>query len=169
VSKKMSLFLGLFGALLLGLGIGLYAQSNSGAKLAKLYEEKADLSKMDLILLNTRVEVLQEMLKDDLSLPLAPTSVSYDAESQKIRTAVFIDATYLSKVNAAQLSKALTTRATALCVAPALAEGNRRYIFIFPPPKDYCVVSFFTPAWGRAGDIQTKEVASFEDGKLTMK
>ena len=74
MGTKLSLFLSLSVAVLLGLVIGLYAQSNTGAKLSKLSEEKAEISKMDLILLNSRVAALQQLLKDDLSLPSVPAS-----------------------------------------------------------------------------------------------
>jgi hypothetical protein len=166
VSSKMNLFLSLFAATLFGFVAGLYAQSTSGAKLAKLSEEKADITKMDLILLNTRVAVFQEILKDELSLPLIPTNITYDSEKQKIRTSVYVDPAFLAKVNVAQLSKTLDSRATALCIAPALAEGNFHYMFPVQPATEYCVIRFFTHALDGAGHVQAKDVATFEDGTL---
>jgi len=131
--------------------------------------EKADITKMDLILLNTRIAVLQQMLKDDLSLPLVPTSISYDAEKQKILTSVYVDPAFLAKANVAQLSKTLNSRATGLCIAPELAEGNLPHLFPVQPPREYCVIRFFTHTLDGAGQAQTKDVASFEDGKLSLK
>jgi hypothetical protein len=168
VSNKMNQFLSLFAATLFGLVVGLNAQSTSGGRLAKLSDEKAEISKMDLILLNTKIAVLQQMLKDDLSLPLAPTGITYDPDKQKIRTSVYVDPAFLAKVNATQLSKTLDSRATDLCVAPTLAEGNFRYLVPVGPPKEYCAVWFYTYTLDRAGHVQTKDVARFEDGKLTM-
>lgn len=75
MTKKLHVLLSFLAAMLLGLVVGLYAQSNA-VRLAKLSEEKAEISKMDLVLLNTRVQVLQQMLKDDLALPLTPTSLA---------------------------------------------------------------------------------------------
>jgi hypothetical protein len=166
---KLSLFLSLSGAALLGLVIGLYAQSNTGAKLSKLSDEKAEISKMDLILLNSRVAALQQLLKDDLSLPFVPTSFSYDVEKQKIRTSVYIDPAFLAKVGASQLNKALDYRATGLCITPAQAEGNFGYMIPVQPPREYCAIRFFTLALDAGGHAQTREVASFEDGKLILK
>ncbi len=169
MSNKVNAFLRLFLVMLLGVVLGVYAQTNSRAKLSTLSEERADVSKMDLILLNTRIAVLQQMLKDDLSLPLVPTSISYDADKQKIRTSVYVDPAFLAKTNPAQLSKALESRATNLCVAPALAERNFRYLVPVGPPDGYCAISFFTHSLDAAGHVQTKEVASFDGGQLTVR
>ena len=168
MNKTIRLILSLFVAVFLGLVVGLYAQSNSAARLAKLSEEKAEISKMDLVLINTRIGVLQQTLKEDLGVPFTPTSFSYDADKKKIRIAVYIASTLLVKANASQLSKTLETRGTALCVAPNLAEGNFRYMFPVQPPKDYCAIRFFTDALSPAGELQTKDVATYEDGKLTL-
>ncbi|HLZ50596.1 MAG TPA: hypothetical protein VKP61_07595 [Candidatus Acidoferrum sp.] len=169
MNNKVNLCLSLFIAALLGAVVGLHAQSNSREKLARLSEEKADISKMDLILLNTRVAVLLQILKDDLSLPVLPTSISYNADKQKIRTSVYVDPEFLARANAVQLSKSFDSRATGLCIAPTLAEGNFLRAALPEPPKEYCVISFFTHTLDAAGHLQTKEVAIFEDGKLTMK
>jgi len=168
VTKRVKQFLILSVAATFGLAVGLYAQSAVGAKLARLSEEKAELTKMDVILLNTRIAVLQEMLKDDLSVPLVPTSITYDTESRKIRTSVFVAPSFLSKVNASQLSKSLDSRATSLCIAPSMAEGNLPAVFSLAP-KEYCVIRFFTHTLDSSGHVQVKEVAQFEDGKLSLK
>jgi hypothetical protein len=169
LTKRMTLFLSLLLATLLGLVVGLYAQSNSAARLAKLYDERAEISKMDLVLLNTRVEVLQQILKDDLSLPFAPTSFAYDVDKKKIRVAVYVDPAVLTKTNTSQLTKTLETRATSLCVAPELADGNLLLMFPVQPPNEYCAIKFFTHALDSSGHVQPKDIAIFEDGKLTLK
>lgn len=168
VTKRVKQFLILSIAVSFGLAVGLYAQSTVGAKLARLSEERAEITKMDLILLNTRIAVLQEMLKDDLSAPLVPTSITYDGEHQKIRISVFVAPSFLSKVNISQLSKSLDSRATSLCIAPSMAEGN--FPAVFPlAPKEYCLIRFFTHTLDNSGHVQTKEVAQFDDGKLSLK
>src|ERR1700722_14356253 len=120
----MSAFLGLVTAMLIGIVVGLYAQSNSDARLAKLSEEKAEISKMDLVLLNTRVAVLQQILSDDSALPFVPTSIIYDTDKKKIRVSVHVDPAFLAKTNANQLGGVLEARAAGLCIAPEMAEGN---------------------------------------------
>ena len=154
--------------MLLGLVVGLYAQTNSTAGLVKLSEDKVEMSKMDLVLLNTRVSVLQQMLKDDLSLPFAPTSFSYDAD-KKIHISVYVDPSVLAKASGGQLTKTFETRTTGLCIAPALADGNFPYMLSLQPPKEYCSIRFFTLALDSLGHVQPKDVALFEDGKLSRK
>jgi hypothetical protein len=169
VSKKVSLFVGLSSVLLVGIAIGTYAQSGGGARLAALYETKADISKMDLVLLNTRISVLEGMLKDDLSVPFAPTSFYYDYGERKITIAVQVDPTFIAKTSPSQLSKAVLARASALCVAPQTAQGNLTYMLPVEPPKDYCIIKFFTYMVGPDAHTTPKDVAVFEDGKLTMR
>jgi len=165
LGKHLSLSIAVF----LGFVAGTLAQSNSAARLARLAEDKAEMSKMDLVLLNTRISVLQGMLKDDLSLPFAPTSFSYDADKKKIRVSVYVDPAVLTKTTAPQLAKTLETRATSLCVAPTIADGNLPYMMPIQPPKEYCATRFFTLTLDSSGHIQPKEVAIFEDGNLTLK
>ncbi len=167
--KKAEMCLRLCVAMTVGLVVGLYAQSNSAAKLAKLSGDKAEISKMDFLLLNTKISVLQQMLKDDLSLPFVPTSFAYDADNKKIRVSVHVDPAVLTKMNTNQLTRALESRATSLCVAPELADGNFPYMFPIQPPKEYCAVRFFTLTAGSSGHVEPKDVAAFEDGKLNMR
>jgi len=167
--KKAEICFGLCGAMLVGFVVGLYAQSNSAARLTKLSEDKAEISKMDWVLLNTKTSVLQQMLKDDLSLPFAPTSFAYDADKKKIRVSVHVDPTVLTKMSANQLTKTLESRATSLCVTPGLADGNLPYMLSIQPPKEYCAVRFFTLTVDSSGRVEPKDVAMFEDGKLNMR
>ncbi len=167
--KRAEIFLSLCIAMLLGLVVGLYAQSDFAARLAKLSEDKAEVSKMDWVLLNTKISVLQQMLKDDLSVPFAPTSFGYDADKKKIRISVHVDPAVLIKMNGNQLTKTLQSRATTLCVAPELADGNLSYMFLIQPPNNYCAIRFFTLKIGSSGHVEAKDVATFDDGKLIMK
>lgn len=116
--------------------------------------------------MNTKIAVIQEILKEELSLPLIPTSIIYDSDKQKIRTSVYVDPAFLAKANVAQLSKTLDSRATALCIAPTLAEGNFHDMFPVQPATEYCVIRFFTHTLDGSGHVQAKDVGTFEDGKL---
>jgi len=167
--KKAEICFALCVAMLVGLVVGLYAQSNSAARLTKLSEDKAEISKMDLVLLNTKISVLQQMLRDDLSLPFAPTSFAYDVDKKKIQISVHVDPAVLTKMNANQLTKTLESRATSLCVAPGLADGNFPYMLSIQPAKEYCAIRFFTLTLDSSGHVEPKDVGTFQDGKLKMR
>lgn len=173
MNKRISKHFGVFVAAVLGFVAGVYAQSNSASTLARLSQEKAEISKMDLVLLNTRVEVLQEMLKDELLVPFAPTSFSFDAQRQKIRVSVHVDSAALANMTAGQLAKVLERRAVRLCVAPTQADGNLPYrpylLGQSQPPEEYCAIRFFTLRLDSSDHAQPTDVAVYEDGKLTMK
>jgi hypothetical protein len=63
----------------------------------------------------------------------------------------------------------MAARAASLCLAPELADGNLAYMFPVQPPLSYCAIRFFTETLDSGGDVQTKDVASFEDGKMVLK
>lgn len=149
---------------------GLTGDLCSTFSISKLAEEKADISKMDWLLLNTRAQVLEESLKDDFSLPLNPTSFSYDSERQLVRISVFVSPTWMAKTSAEQ-TKILSKRATSLFMSPFLAgAGESSYIYMFArAPKEHCSIRFSTPALDTAGNSILKDVAIFESGNLQMK
>lgn len=168
MTKVVKQFFVIFCAVLFGIAVGVYAQSTIGAKLAKLSEEKAELTKMDLVLMNTRIGVLQGILLDDLNVPIVPTSFTYDSKNQKIVTSAFVQPAFLSKSNSAQLNKLFDSHAASLCLAPLESEGNFATVFgLTMAPRAYCVVHFFTSE-NVAGNATTKEVALYSDGKLTI-
>lgn len=158
------------GVLVLGVAIGIWAQSTSMAKLA---EEKAGISKMDWILLNTRIHVLEQALKDDLAVPLVASAYSFDVEKQQVGISVYVSPAWLGKTDFAAVNKALSARATALCVAPALAQrGEYLASMMFAPgkpPKGYCSIRFFTHSLDRSGNLTAKDVALYEAGQLVVK
>ena|SRR6266576_3624753 len=168
--RKSALVIGiaLLVAASLGFGFGVLAQSSS---LQRLADERVNISRMDWVLLNTRVFVLEQTLKDDLSLPINATDFSYDSENQKIRIAVSIDAVWLASKNGGQVTKDLETRSTSLCIAPTLADKSLTMMGLGAriPPKQYCSIRFFTLGLGKDGKVEPRDVALFEDGKIILK
>jgi hypothetical protein len=158
-------------ALVFGVAIGICAQS---ASISKLAAERADLSKMDWILLNTRVHVLEQALKEDLAVPLVPTSYSFEQEKQKISISVYVSPVWLAKTNVQEANKSLSVRASFLCGAPFLAQQGEFFVSMFKvsgekPPKDYCSIRFFTHGLDRSGNLTVKDVALYEAGQLVVK
>ena len=167
--SSITMVLWMLAGVVLGVASGLYSQTPS---LAGLVEEKANISKMDWAILNTRVYVLEQTLKDDLSLPLSPTHYRYDPEKHKIRISVHVNFSWLAKSNFNQVSQALSARATALCIAPTGAQDGELlawFLTLEKPPVEYCAIRFFTVILDADGNIGPKDVASFEDGELVMK
>lgn len=159
--------LGGLAILFFGVTVGLYSQS---ASLTRFAEEKANISKMDWILLISRVHVLEQALKDDLALPLTPTSYSYDSEKQQIRIVVHVSPSWLAESTLDQVNKALLRRAASLCITPMTAEhGEWSFKLLETPPIEYCAVRFFTIGFNSAGELEARDVATFEGGKLVMK
>jgi hypothetical protein len=165
MTKRLKQFIMIFSAVLFGIVVGAYSQT-FGAKLAKLSEEKAEITKMDLVLMNTRIGGI---LIDELAVPIVPTSFTYDSKNQKIVTTAFVNPAFLSKSNPAQLSKVLDSHATSLCLAPLESEGNFATVFgLTMAPRAYCVVHFFTRSPDVAGYAIAREVAKYMDGKLSL-
>ena len=160
----------LIAALSLGFALGVFSQS---PPLARLAEESASISKMDWMLLNTRVYVLEQALKDDLGLSMTPTSYSYDSERHQIRIALYVDPSWLAKTGRDQVNKAFSVRATSICVAPVIAQGASGDLLMVvrlleSSPVDWCAVRFFTLGLDSKGNIEPKYLATYERGRLTI-
>jgi len=168
--SKIMLLVTALAILVLGGVIGICAQS---ASMAKLAEEKAGISKMDWILLNTRIHVLEQALKDDLAVPLVATAYSFEPEKQQIQISVFVSPAWFGKADFQAVNKALSARALALCVAPALAQRGEYLasMMLAPgkPPRDYCSIRFFTHSFDQSGSLTVKEVALYQAGQLIVK
>src|SRR3989442_11701454 len=93
-------------ALLIGvvLGpLGSVRSQSSSTGLDQLASEKATLSKMDVLLMNARIDALQSILLGDLSVPLVPQTYRYDDKQHKIEIRVFVNPSWLSKKNVESL------------------------------------------------------------------
>jgi len=117
--------------------------------------------------------VLEQALKEDLAVPLVATGYSFDPQKQQIDISVYVSPAWLSKTDSQGASKGLSSRATTLCVAPALAQrGEYLASMMFAPgkpPKDYCSIRFFTHSLDRSGNLTVKDVALYEAGQLVVK
>jgi hypothetical protein len=169
MNNQAKQYLPILVAAFFGLVVGLAAQSRTTEQLTKLSSESANPSKMDIILLNTRINLLQQSLQGDISAPFVPTSLTYDTEGRKIRISVHVEATVPGKMNLGQLTKALEHHAENICIAPSLADGNIQYLLQLGKPKDYCTIRFFTYDLDSTGHVQPRDIAAYEDGRLSLK
>lgn len=159
-----------FVALTFGCYLGLMAsQTSKSAAMSQLAEQAANPTKIDWILLNTRVAFLEKILRDQLAVPLVPTQWSFEGDSQQIRIAVYADPSWLAKRSAANRDEALKKRALELCVSPLIA-GQFEYVGALmgseKPPADFCAVRFWTHAMTESRELTTKDVALYEKGVL---
>src|SRR5260221_619017 len=103
----------LIGAVL-GAVVGVRSQSNN-AGLDQMASEKANLSKMDVLLMNARIDALQSILLGDLSVPLVPQTYRYDDKQHKIEIRVFVNPSWLSKKNVETLKSDLNDEVASAC------------------------------------------------------
>lgn len=173
--NRLCMILLLTTVLSLGFALGVLSQSSP---LARLAEESASISKMDWILLKTRIYVLEQdqpgsPFNDRLSLSITPTSYSYDSKKQQIRISLYVDPSWLAKTGREQVNKAFSARATSICVASVMgqtASGDllAEMQLTEAHPVEWCAVTFFTLGLDNKGNIEPKDLAIFERGKLAI-
>lgn len=163
---KTAITLTLVATLCFGMALGAHLQSTS---LNTLASESATISKMDWILLQTRMHVLEQALKDDLSLSLTSTGYHFNSATGKIHSSVYVNPSWLSQTNFDQVKAAFSRRATALCIAPAAANVSSALSLLEQGPVQYCSIHFFTISLtAKKPGIKRKDIATFENGKLTI-
>lgn len=156
--------------LVLGFWLGSTAgQESRSSPFTGLTEQAANPSKMDWLILNTRVLVLEQTLKDQLSVPLSPTQYRFSSEKQEIQISVYVDLAWLAKRSSASTDEALSKRALELCFAPTMTAPPEYLVALMgaqKPPKDYCSISFWTHALTESGQLTVKDLAVYEKGIL---
>jgi len=145
------------------LATNLFGQSNA-TPLSRLVSEPAKLSQMDLILIRTRLFVIENPLDVSRSPELNPTSFSFDSERNKIRIAVRVDSDWLKKANLDTLKQALTTTGLSLCVDVKLANPFE----LLTTPADFCYMTFFTRIVA-SSEVIAKDVAEYSAGTLIVR
>ncbi len=155
--------------LVVGFLVGAYSQTESNP-FEKLAAERANISKVDWILLNTRIRVLEETHRWELPLSFTPTSYSYDLQKQRIRVAIFVDPTWFSKHNVSQASEEFSKRADRIRAAVLTAEHGQLYSLLGKDLTKYYSIIFFTGVLDESGkSASPKDLAIYEDGKLTLR
>src|SRR2546426_1068825 len=112
---------GILVASLAGFCMGVLSQSRENP-LPKLAKQTETVSSSDWLLLRTRVQVLEQALKDDLSLPLAVTDLVYDRGQQRMKFVVSVNGVWLAKTGLDIAANAFRNRASSLCVQPVLVD-----------------------------------------------
>ncbi len=158
---------GFFVGLALGASLTVYPQTRT-TSLAGLAEEKKDITKMEWVLMNARVQALEWSLIQDFVRPVSPAGYEYDATKNRIVAAAFVNPTWLAKIDIEKTKQVLLGRGVDLCglgAGGALMKQGSPFGLDW---KSSCSVRFFTWTSGKAESISVKDVASFENGQLVL-
>ena len=170
MTKKTFLLvtLGFFVGMSLGASLTVYSQART-TSLASLAEEKKDITRMEWVLMNARVQALEWSLIQDFSRPVSPAGYEYDAVKNRIVAAAFVDPTWLAKTDIEKAKQILLGRGADLCGLGAGGALMKQGSPLGLDWKSSCSVRFFTWTSGKAASISVKDVASLENGQLVLK
>ena len=148
--------------------IGAYSRSQSNV-LEGLAEEKATISKMDWILLNSRLNLLEKALRIDVSVPMSLSGQYYDRTKKKFLTSIRVDPAWLGKSSPEKVKGTLDSHAADVCLETIIVQAKNGGSFAVQP-KDICCVEFFTSQFTKSrGYTNATHVATWENGELTLK
>ena len=161
-------------AIIGGFILGAYSQSKpdqnldeekASNNLQKLADEKAEISKLDWVLLKARVDALQDAIKDDLKQPLTATAFFYDHVRKKIVITVFVDPVWLAGKGIGDVKNSFENRAAKLNAKAFINLTDEGVIATGPY---YCSVEFYhLTLVGQ--DLKIKPIAEWEKGQLILK
>ena len=160
--------LGLAAGLVLGATLQLHSQSQKPS-LASLSEQKAEISKMDWLLLKAQIGAFQWMIYHDLTNPVVPMSYWYDPENNRIISSQLVRPEWYREANLEQAKVILTNRAATYCVEFLVSLPIVELFQIRPEIKSACTVNFYTLATGESGELGRKDIATYQDGQLILK
>jgi hypothetical protein len=152
--------------LIAGFIAGAHSQSKS-FDLERFDSEKAEVSKIEWILLESRIRILEDVLRDDLRIPLTLLNQYYDSKKKKVISVVRVDTTWLNTKSVTEVKNQLDAWAARVCLAPMLTNyGAKNLIFLSArAPKDYSYVEFNC----LEQNLHVKQIAIYENGELTLK
>jgi hypothetical protein len=167
-----------FSALVVGWITIAHSQSKPDQKLKaesmdlikKLVFEKADISKMDWILLNAKLDALRDVFKDDLAQPMTLTGFGFDRGRTVIK--VYVNPDWLARNSITEVGNAFKSRAPKVMFSvfdnlwpEAVKAGVPVNQF-----ADFCSVEFLTfHSDKETSKIIPETVAVYEEGKLELK
>ena len=169
--RKVMLFL-FFGAFLgWSLGATLTASSQSGSdSLSALAQEKAEISKMDWLILNAHIRALAETLRENTHVSVFPLNYAYDPGADTIKVNALVDSSWVSKANVTSVKDMFEKRSTQFCFSvmeTMITSGAAAPLFHEGHVK--CKVLLFEWTIGQSGEIVRNEIAIYEDGEVILK
>lgn len=147
--------------------LGIQSQERQLALLAK---ERAEISRMDWVLLNAEVSVLRTIFVNTLKVPISPMRVYYDEDRNRIVWNANVDFAWYAKATLEDVKRLLEEAALTYCLdGITLSIMMHGRTFVPGPPIEFCSVSFSKLALNESGELTREGVASYANGQLVLK
>lgn len=164
-SSVLPVAVGFLAGILFSGALGLRSQP-AKASLARLADERAEISKMDWLLMNAQISTFEWMFFRDLTNPVIPMGYRYEAENNRIVSSHLVRPEWYFQTNLEEAKQVLTSRASSYCVQGVMVNlPVQDLLQIQPEIKGACRVDFYT----LAGEAGRKDVATYENGQLILK
>ncbi|MFQ5696024.1 MAG: hypothetical protein ACE5HB_08550 [Terriglobia bacterium] len=155
----------------LGGTLGGYSQERE-VRLTALASQRADITEMDWLLMKAQLHTLQWMFYEDFANPIIPMGSRYDAESNRIISGHLVRPEWNRTTTLDLAKKKLRSTATTYCVQGVMVNlplAQQTALLARKEVSKACKVDFYTLALGESGQLERKEVATFENGRLILK
>lgn len=160
--------LGLGVGMLLGGAVGVYSQ-HATSYLGDVSREKADISKLDWVLLQAQLQTFEWMFFHDFTNPVIPMAYRYDPRENRVISSHLVRPEWYAATNLEKASEVLKARGATYCTA--LATSFPLLDFVRSPEeiRAACKVDFYTLALTKTGELDKKDIATYAGGQLTLK
>jgi hypothetical protein len=153
---------------LFGWQLAIYSQTNADS-LRKLAEERKDLTKMEWVLVNARLNALESPVIRYSSSPIMSAGYEFDSSKGRIVASAFVPPEWFAKTNLEKAKESLTSSAVDLCGTSAGIALIKQSSPAAMDWRNACSVRFFTWTLGKPEGISAKDIALFEEGRLVLK
>jgi hypothetical protein len=159
-------------SVLVGLKIHAQAQtpkSDTPRRVSQLAEEKMEVSKLDWIMLNARVKIVEQIPVFGASHHTSALGMSYDRDKKQVSVRGFVDPDWIARVKIDEMKKALLSDAALYCVQGlGFAEADAGELSTSFNVNNDCRVDFFTWTKDGVGNLGTKDIATASGGQLVL-
>lgn len=167
--------LGLCAGVSLGAAVGALPQSGKPS-LAGFAEEKIQVSKMDWVLLNARINTLAWTLFRNFKIPAIPMNFRYEPKTNRIISNSLVNPDWLANANLDEAKKTLSSNAVSFCAeGPMISmtslpdQEGLQFLVFGEEFRSVCTVEFYTFGIDKSGKLERKEVATYEKDQLILK
>jgi hypothetical protein len=149
-----------FGALF-GWQLAIYSQTSADS-LRKLAEERKDLTKMEWVLVNARLNALESPVSRYSASPITSAGFEFDSVKGRIIASAFVPPEWFAKTNLEKAKESLSSSAADLCGTSAWVALLKQGSPVAMDLRNSCSVRFFTWTAGKPEGVSAKDIALFE-------